>query len=168
MNQPVDAVGAAMNPDPGTATNDSSWMLKAYVAGVQEAELADHVKNQLSNRELQKLAETMSNEHHRINEEMKAFAMKKNIKLPDGATKNETDEWLAKNTQNGPAFDKAYADKLIDDHNQAVELYSSISQKATDADIRAFFEQKLDLIKHHLYMANIVRDSVIINKSIQK
>jgi putative membrane protein len=168
LNQPVDAVGAAMNPDPGSPTNDSSWLVKAYTSGVEEAELADHVKNQLSNKELQKLAEMMSNEHHRLNGELKAFAEKKNIQLPHGAIKHETDEFLSANTQNGPAFDKAYTDKLIDDHNKAVELYTSISQKANDKEIREFFDQKLPLIKHHLYMATVLRDSVIISKSIQK
>jgi putative membrane protein len=168
LNQPVDAVGAAMNPDQGSPVNDSEMVVKAYTSGVEEAELADQVKGQLSNKELQKLAEMMSTEHRRINSELKAVAEKKDIPLPLGALKSEADEFLSAHTQNGEAFDKAYADKLVEDHNKALDLYTKLSQNAKDKEVREFFQQHVDLINHHLYMAQIMRDSVITTKARQK
>lgn len=39
---------------------------------------------------------------------------------------------------------------MIDDHKESVERYQDISEKSTDAEIRAYASNELDIIRKHL------------------
>jgi putative membrane protein len=165
---PFDAVGSAMNPSSPAKADDSAWVVKAYQDGLTEIELSDHFKKQLSHPELVNLAEMMSVNHAKLNDKIKALAASKNINLPQDVDL-KGDQLIDEGPKsNGPDLDMAYATRLVNDHQKAVGLYENLSTRAGDPEIRKFFTEKLPEIKHHLYMANSVRDSVSARQLRQK
>jgi putative membrane protein len=53
----------------------------------------------------------------------------------------------------GDAFDKAYADQMVKDHEDAVALFDKESTSGNDADLKAFAGMTLPTLQDHLKMA---------------
>jgi putative membrane protein len=86
-------------------------------------------------------------------------AIAKHVTLPSALTSEQKDtkDKLAK--LNGSAFDRAYADAMVTDHQKAVALFTSASQSA-DADVKAFAGTTLPVLKQHLQHAEDLQKSV--------
>jgi putative membrane protein len=49
----------------------------------------------------------------------------------------------------GPAFDRAYAKAMIDQHAQAIALFEKAARSIHDADIRQFVDATLPVLREH-------------------
>ncbi len=56
-------------------------------------------------------------------------------------------------TLRGPAFDRAFKQQVISDHQQAIALFEQQAADGTDPDLRKFAERRLPRLRVHLAMA---------------
>jgi putative membrane protein len=92
-------------------------------------------------------------DHSKANEELKALAARKNVRLPeDLKLEHKSDkERLAK--LSGPAFDEAYASHMVKDHQKAVTLFGQQARTGTDPAAKQWAARTLPTLEQHLAKA---------------
>ena len=56
---------------------------------------------------------------------------------------------------NGTEFDKAFSQMMVKDHTADIsDFQKEVKKKDADADVKAYAEQTLPTLRHHLTMAN--------------
>jgi putative membrane protein len=139
--------------DKNTTVADSEYIANAYSAGLFEIELSEHAKTMFTDEKVKSIAEKMVIAHSELNGKLKELAAKKNIPINLVLTKEQNEEILAISYKSGSDFDKAYINRLISDHEAAVNLFEKASQNASDEDVKKIFTDALPEIRNHLEMA---------------
>jgi putative membrane protein len=97
--------------------------------------------------------------HTAINRQLAAIAAARGIALPEalGEQQHSYDELVER--RGGP-FDREFAKVMVEDHQQAAELYRSAAAGVADRDLRSFAAATLPTIEAHLEQAKALRKSV--------
>jgi putative membrane protein len=151
---------ATTNMDKGSTSDDSDFMNEAAVGGMAEVDLGKLAASKASNAEVKKFGQLMVEDHTKANNELKALAAKKAVKLPtetDAEHKSTMDDLKGRN---GADFDKEYVENMYEDHKQDVAAFEDEAQNASDPDVRAFASKTLPTLKKHLDMITSIRNKM--------
>ncbi|MFC0385671.1 DUF4142 domain-containing protein [Muricoccus vinaceus] len=50
----------------------------------------------------------------------------------------------------GRDFDRAYAQAMVEDHEEDIRLFEAEARDGTDADVKAFAAQEVPMLREHL------------------
>lgn len=148
----------AASASEGSAT-DQAFLTRAAADGSAEVALGQLALQKSSSPQTKQLAQHIVDDHTKANEQLVALARQKQITVapePDAAAKQKLDK-LQK--LDGDAFDRAYAQAMVKDHQQAVQLFTKASTGATDKDVKQFAAQTLPVLQNHLQMARQLRQA---------
>jgi putative membrane protein len=145
------AARAQVNPT--LSTSDASFMTTAARGGMAEVELGRLAERSGRSTAVKRFGQRMVNDHSRANQEMMALAQQKQITPPSGigAEYQQTYDNLAK--LRGSAFDRAYAQAMVRDHQEDLRAYENEAQSGTDSDVRALAARSVPMLQEHLRMA---------------
>lgn len=139
---------------------DRDFVEKAARAGNAEIELSQLALQTSKNEQVRVYAEMMVKDHTAAARELKAIVNRRGVVLPtgvDAAHKKMLDR-LAK--MDNKAFDAAYMDQMIADHEQAVALFRQHSEHGKDEDLRSYAAKTLPHLQHHHQMARDIRQKL--------
>lgn len=138
----------------GTAVSkkDEKFVLKASLLGTNEVKISQLALTNANSAEVRTLAQNMITDHTSSNEELKAYADKKNILAPTELDNKQRKCYYKLSKQQGKDFDKKYLKTLKKSHKKAICIYKKASKKATDPELKSWAAQKLPQLKHHLEM----------------
>ena len=102
---------------------------------------------------VRRFGQQMVSHHGQSNQEMTALAQQKQLTPPStmGAEHQSIYDDLAK--LRGSAFDRAYAQAMVRDHQEDLRTYQTEAQNGTDPDVRAFAARHVPILQDHLRMA---------------
>jgi putative membrane protein len=147
-----------MNNEVSSAADQ--FMTTAAQDGMMEVELGKLAASKAQNPEIKAFGQKMVVDHGKANDELKALAAKKNIKLPteiSGGMK-ETVDRLSK--LSGAEFDKEYVKLMVDAHDEDVEAFQTQAENAADADVKAFAQKTLPVLKSHYETIKKINDNM--------
>jgi putative membrane protein len=105
---------------------------------------------------VKQFGQKMVDDHTKAGDELKSIASGKSISLPGDTAKPPMQALLTKLERlEGAAFDRAYVDDQIRDHEKTIALFEREAKSGKDAELKAFAEKTLPTLKEHL---SIVRD----------
>lgn len=132
---------------------DKEFVIKAADAGLLEIKAAEVAARISSNEDIKTFANTMIADHGKANAELQALAKEKSI--TPRSTLSTTSEQKLKKLQATKAadFDRAYAQAMVRDHEEAVALFKSQADNGKDAELKQWASEKLPALEHHLSMA---------------
>jgi putative membrane protein len=139
---------------------DGEFAVAAADGGMLEVTLGKLAQTKSTTPAIQELGKTMALDHSKAGEELKTIAGQKNITLPDSLSqKNQrlVDDLTQKT---GKDFDKAYADLMVDDHQEDIDEFRKETEKGNDAELKAWATAKLPILAHHLEMAKLAREAL--------
>ncbi|KJV34829.1 DUF4142 domain-containing protein [Luteibacter yeojuensis] len=144
-------VHAAAAADNGQA--DASFVKAASAAGLAEVKLGTLATQNGGSEDVKAFGKTMVDDHTAAGDELKAIAMSKS--MPVSSEPMPADAKVASQmaSKKGVAFDSAFKQKMVADHQKAVKLFSTESTSGKDAELKAFATKTLPTLKHHLEMA---------------
>ncbi len=145
----------AFGADRGVSRGDKAFFEKAALSGKEEVAVSEVALPRLTHPQAKEFATMMVSDHTGANAELKALAQAKGVALP--AKEPDTRKWSAGKERN---LDKAYMDKMVDDHQDAVELFAKASKKSDDADVQAFAAKTLPTLQHHLTQAKAIQQAL--------
>lgn len=128
---------------------DADFVVDAVDHNLREIALCDLAMQRTTHAEIKEMARMLSDHHTKINNELTALAQKKSITVPS-TTDVQNSEYKALNDKNGVDFDKAYYDKIVSMHKEAIQRYENAAQDSKDADIRNFAASQLPTLRAHL------------------
>jgi putative membrane protein len=129
--------------------DDADFVVEAVKDNLDEIALCDLAMQRSTHNEIKELAKTLSEHHTKINNELAQLAQKKSITIP-AYSEVQNDEYKKLNDKNGVDFDKAYYDKVVSMHKDAIERFEKAAQDSKDTDIRNFASAQLPTLRAHL------------------
>lgn len=148
------------------SADTSAFITKAAEAGLTEVGLAQLAGRKARNKKVVEFAERMIKDHSAANDELKALANEKGIRVPvDCIPCQSKFKEFANVGMTG--LDEQYAKLMVEDHEAAVKLFEKESTDGKDPDIKKWAAGKLPVLKHHLMMAQELNDDLAKSKTAQ-
>lgn len=141
---------SAMTPE------DKEFISKAGIAGLYEVQAGNLALQKAQSADVKAFAQRMVTDHSKANTELQQLVMSKGLAL---ATELEGEHESAVehlNTLSGAAFDKAYMQHMVPDHEKTVADFQRAAATATDADVKAWAQKTLPVLQEHLRLAREV------------
>lgn len=139
------------------AEEDAEFAVEAANGAMTEVQLGEVARNKGIDPYVKELGNTMVNDHTKANDELKTLAAGKNITLPAMPGESAQKTIADISSKNGKDFDKAYVQQMVKDHEKTVKLFEDGYKNVKDAEIRAFIERTLPVLRSHLDHSKTLR-----------
>ena len=123
---------------------------------MKEVSVSQATLDRLMNPQAKAFAQMMVTDHSKANSELMALAAKKGVTLP---AKDDSAKLMEKWSKKTNEVDEDYIEEMVDDHQEAVELFEKAS-RSEDAEIAAFARKTLPTLQHHLTMAKDLKKAL--------
>lgn len=131
---------------------DLAFINDAAPGGMAEVELGRLAVKQATSKDVKQFAQRMIDDHTKAGDELKQLAASKKVMLAAELLPSQK-EALAKLTAlHGAAFDRAYVQEMVADHEKDVAAFDNAAKTGTDADVKAYAAKTLPTLKEHLQM----------------
>jgi putative membrane protein len=131
------------------ANPDAEFAQKAAMGGKHEVEGAKLAATKASNAGVKAFANKLVKDHTAANNELMTMMKKKQI--PAAADHEAgTEPWR---NESGAAFDRAYIEHAISEHEKDITLFEAESKDGADAELKAWAAKKLPVLREHLKTA---------------
>jgi putative membrane protein len=167
---PATPTVAPAQPDmpkaPAAATPAGTSAAARFVVQAAEGGMTEVAKGKLAAQRgahegVKQFGQKMVDDHTKAGEELKAIASGKNITLPGDTLKTPMQAALAKLEKlEGAAFDRAYVDDQVREHEKTIALFEREAKTGKDAELKAFAEKTLPTLKEHLTMVQDLKTKV--------
>ena len=144
---------AQAQTNPTLSTSDVTFINTAATAGVEEVQFGDLAKTKATTPAIRSFASQMVKDHTAANEKLTALATSKQLTPPTSMDTTHDNAYDALKSSKGRAFNKAYMDGQVQDHMQVVQAFKDEAQNGTDPDVKAFAQQLVPTLEHHLALA---------------
>ena len=132
---------------------DQDFAMKAASAGKMEIELGRMAAKKGRSKAVKSFGRRMVTDHTRAGNKLKLIAGKKGLTLPAELDAEATAKMEQLEQLKGAAFDRAYMEMMVSDHEKAVGEFETEASSGTDAELKAFAASALPTLKMHLRMA---------------
>ena len=144
-----------------SANADARFVMQASEGGMMEVAKGKLAAQKGAHEGVKQFGQKMVDDHSKVNDELKSIAGGKNITVPDEMPKSPSTATLAKLEKvEGAAFDRAYVEDQIRDHEKTIALFEREAKTGKDAELKAFAEKTLPTLKEHLTMAQDLKTKV--------
>lgn len=134
-------------------SSDQEFVTQAAGGGMLEVKLGELAEKSASSPEIRDFGKMMIRDHSAVNDELKALAGKKKLKIPTGLAKAMQQQYDSLARMQGEKFDMLYMNMMIASHEQTIGLFQTESNKGQDAELKKWADSKIPALKHHLEMA---------------
>jgi putative membrane protein len=136
------------------ADDDKKFAMKAAEGGLGEVNLGGIAASKATNADVKSFGQRMQTDHGKAGDELKQWASTKGFDLPtqpNAETQKAATELSAKS---GAAFDKAYMEDMVKDHDKDVKEFQEASKKVKDPDLKSWIDKTLPVVQDHDKMAH--------------
>ncbi len=154
-------IDTAMNNNRTTIDQGSAdFLVNAANAGMAEVQLGTIAQQKATNPAVKNFASMMVMDHTAANDQVKSLASQKNVTLPTAVSEGNQKVLDDLNKKSGRDYDRAYMKRMVDDHQEAVNLFERAINDAKDPDVSGFADKTLMKLRAHLDSAKAVRDRI--------
>jgi putative membrane protein len=156
----VDTARPALADEAELSGPDTQFLAKAIISGRNEIELSQVAASKASQAEVKHFAEQMVRDHAAANDKLMKEADRHKIKTTGtyGTPPLEPTEQARMTKQqlealSGTQFDKAYMQRMIQDHTEAVALFREQAKNGKDKQLDDLAAATLPTLEEHLKQA---------------
>ncbi len=135
---------------------DRDFVQRAASGGMAELQAAQLAQQRGSSSQVRQFAARMITDHTQANDELQQIAQEANITLPTKPTGKDAAAGQRLGALNGTAFDQAYAQVELGNHQQDVALFRKEATSGQDPALKAFAQKMLPILQQHLQLAQIL------------
>jgi putative membrane protein len=146
--------------DSTVSPSDAEFVMEAARGGMAEVKIGQLAAQRATNPQVKDFAQRMVQDHSQANNELQGLAQAKNIALPPDMGDAYRQELERLSQLTGPDFDRAYMDRMVDEHAEDVELFQQQAQRGRDADLKTWAAKTLPTLQSHQELARSI-DSAI-------
>lgn len=133
---------------------DRNFLTKAAAAGDEEIAISKVAVDRSTNPQVKEYAQMVIDDHQKIGVQLAAVVSAKSLEL--SAKPVSTKKWDKKDAKD---FDKDYISKMVDDHEDAVSLFTK-GARSDDSQIATFATQQLPMLQTHLSRAKELKKTL--------
>ncbi|MDF2382038.1 DUF4142 domain-containing protein [Nostoc ellipsosporum NOK] len=143
-----------------TDDNTRDFLVKAAEGGMAEVEAGQLAQQKSTNNRVTSFAGMMVNDHTGANSSIKSLAQARNVQLPSTAPEAKKQKAAKAGEKTGTAFDKAYMDMMVADHEETIALFKKGRDQSQDPEVKSFIENTIPKLEVHLDSAKAIRKSL--------
>ena len=129
---------------------DQQFATKAAADNMAELELARVAQQRASGDEVKDYAATLLEDHQKAGEELKKISEEQKLTLPSELPPEAEKAKEELSALSGDAFDRAYVEQMITDHEKAVQLFEEEAAKGQNEALKQFASSKVQTLRMHL------------------
>jgi putative membrane protein len=135
------------------AQQDMKLMEEIAQANIAEVATGKLAQSKAQASEVRQFAARMVDEHSRLLREGAALAIAKDMPMP--TTPNATHQAALKQLESmsGEAFDQAYLQQMVKEHQATLQLLNQASSQARDPQLRTHVQRVIPHVQQHLATA---------------
>ena len=140
---------------------DKQFLMTAAQAGNAEIVASKTATGKANSDAVKAFASEMLADHAKVADGLKKLANSKGISVPDEPSMKQQALIAKLNVLDGAKFDQLYTAEIgVVAHKEAVALFRKAVVNAKDGDVKAFAQQTLPALEHHLQMAQSLKTAV--------
>jgi putative membrane protein len=145
----------------GAAPNAKTFVDEAAQGGLAEVELGKLAADRAASPDVKQFGQRMVDDHSKANDELARLASSKGITAPTSVT-NPKDQAMIDRLEklSGSAFDRAYMQAMVSDHDHDVGAFKHYAEHGDDGDLKAWAQKTLPTLEEHDRMAKTTAASV--------
>jgi len=132
---------------------DKTFATEAAQGGVVEVELGQLALQKGTSPQVKEFAQRMVTDHTQANQELMQLAKSQNLDLPTQVDAKHKADMDRLRGMNGTAFDTAYMQHMVQDHQKDVAEFQQQAQSGSDPGLKSFAVKYLPVLQQHLQMA---------------
>ena len=136
---------------------DAEFAQEALAGGKQEVASATFAALTTASDSVKALANRLVKDHTSANHELERMMTAKKLTFTEPRPSTKSESWRR---ETGASFDRGYVEHVIDEHENAIELFEDQSTKGTDAELKAWATAKLPTLREHLKMARDLKSKL--------
>jgi putative membrane protein len=144
-----DMSGNAMMNGDMAATVDAAFVTEAMKGNNSEVAMGHLAMEQGGSQAVKDFGQMLVADHSDANDKLKAIASAANVPVTDAITDEATAGSAKLKAMDGAAFDKAFKQMAIDDHQKDIAKYEA-QAKSSDAQTAAYATATLPTLRKHL------------------
>lgn len=138
---------------PNLTSADRTFMDKMAQGNLAEIELGHVAEQKASNGYVKAFAQRMINDHTTLNNELKQKARTMGVSLPTTVNSSDMAQKQKLEGLSGNAFDKAYIDDMLSDHQTDVQEVQREAENATNPQVKEIAAKALPILEDHIRIA---------------
>jgi putative membrane protein len=139
---------------------DKGFMINAAYANRAEIDAGQLAVSRSLDDSVKKFGQMMIDEHTTALNELENIADDRNVNLPDTVDAEHRQLKQQLMAMSGYAFDSAYIQGQIDDHQKAISLFESENSNGKEQQVKNYAGKYLPHIRMHLEKANSIADQI--------
>ena len=147
------ATGAA---PAAVSSAENKFATEAAQGGVAEVEMGQLALQKATSPEVKQFAQRMVSDHTQANQELMLLAKSEGMDLPFQVDAKHKSAMERLQGMYGTAFDTAYMQSMVQDHEWDVADFQKEAQSGSDSGLKAFAQKFLPVLQQHLQMAQSV------------
>jgi putative membrane protein len=147
------------NEETKVDSQGAKFISAANEAGVTEIKAAMIAQNNSKNLRVISFAKMLIVDHTKAGQDLKLIALSKNVTVVDTMTQVHKTTLGSLMQQTGSAFDKAYMQMMLADHEKAIQLFHDGAEN-TDKNLQDFATKTTPVLKMHLDSAKAINASL--------
>jgi len=141
------------------APSDDTFLKTAIGINLAEIQIGQLAQKNGSTAEVRDFGAQLVKDHSANNSDAMAVAKAHNITAPNAPSSDDQKLYRDLSGMTGAAFDKSFAEHMVDGHQKAIQLFSDESGSAT-GDVKSFADKTLPALKNHLATAQKIAADV--------
>src|SRR5690348_8296521 len=137
----------------GLTPDEQAFVSKAAKSDQAEISLSKLALERSSNPQIKQFAQEMVTDHSKSTSLLKPIAAKHNVPLPAGPGPAPEAKYKMLEKKSGAAFDKAYMQVMVMDHENVLQAFQSEAGTVKDPKLKEFISTVQPIVAHHLEMA---------------
>jgi putative membrane protein len=132
---------------------DKTFATEAAQGGQAEVEMGQLAAQKATSPQVKQFGQRMVTDHTQANQELVQLAASENLSLPTQVDAKHKADMDRLRGLSGTAFDTAYMQDMVQDHQKDVADFQKEAQSGTDPALKSFAQKYLPIIQEHLQMA---------------
>jgi putative membrane protein len=135
------------------SSSDRTFATEAAQGGLAEVELGQLAVQKATSPQVKQFAQRMVTDHSKANRDLEQLAKSENLDLPTQVDAKQKSEMDRLRGMSGSAFDAAYMQQMVQDHQKDVSEFQKQAQSGGDPALKGFAQKYLPTLQQHLQMA---------------
>lgn len=122
--------------DDNKKENDAQFLVNAAEFNLEQIQLAKLAQQKGNTAQVMEMGKTMEVAYTKSFNDLKALANRKSITIPTSHTNDARDAYNDLNERKTNDFDKAYADRMVKQHKDAIDFFEEATTERYDVEIK--------------------------------
>jgi putative membrane protein len=137
---------------------DAQFLFHAAEINLEEIQFGQLAQQKSMMIDVKELGKMMEQGHTKLQSQLSALADKKNIALPNVASRKAMEEYKKLNSKTDAKFNEEYCELMIKGHKEAIAIFEKAEKESIDPEIREWAVATLPALRAHLEHAKACKE----------